>query len=210
MVTPGDKFNNQFGAFHHDVRERERERGGGEREREERERNKRQSKSRRFDEIRSLNLFFFFFFDIQKIQNLGLDRRQVRLPSHRPLGQRLAPAAGPFPGALDPLLTAQDPDPLCCGHRPRVYAARARARSIVLETGTGSGSLTHSLARAVAPSGNVYTFEFHAGRAAKAREEFERHGLLENDLVVPRERDIQARRVRSRPGRGGRRGRLLP
>lgn len=73
--------------------------------------------------------------------------------------------------------------------------------SVVLETGTGSGSLTHSLARAVAPSGSVYTFEFHAGRAAKAREEFERHGLsktLEEEkngglsLVVPRERDVQA------------------
>ena len=34
VVTPGDKFNNQFGAFHHDVREREdgEKRGGGERE----------------------------------------------------------------------------------------------------------------------------------------------------------------------------------
>ena len=63
--------------------------------------------------------------------------------------------------------------------------------SIVLETGTGSGSLTHSLARAVSPRGSVYTFEFHAGRAARAREEFERHGLLENELVIPRERDIQ-------------------
>lgn len=44
----------------------------------------------------------------------------------------------------------------------------------------------------MAPRGCVYTFEFHAGRAARAREEFERHGLLENGLVVPRERDIQA------------------
>ena len=69
----------------------------------------------------------------------------------------------------------------------------------MLETGTGSGSLTHSLARTVAPSGSVYTFEFHAGRAAKAREEFERHGLSSSDenenkpgVVIPRERDIQA------------------
>ncbi|KAJ4729254.1 tRNA (adenine(58)-N(1))-methyltransferase [Melia azedarach] len=60
---------------------------------------------------------------------------------------------------------------------------------VVLESGTGSGSLTTSLARAVAPTGHVYTFDFHEQRAASAREDFERTGV--SSIVTVDVRDIQ-------------------
>ncbi|KAJ6790905.1 tRNA (adenine(58)-N(1))-methyltransferase catalytic subunit TRMT61A-like [Iris pallida] len=60
---------------------------------------------------------------------------------------------------------------------------------VVLESGTGSGSLTTSLARAVAPSGRVHTFDFHEQRAALAREDFEKNGL--SSLITVSVRDIQ-------------------
>jgi tRNA (adenine57-N1/adenine58-N1)-methyltransferase catalytic subunit len=65
-----------------------------------------------------------------------------------------------------------------------------RPGCLVLESGTGSGSLTHSLARAVAPSGGVRTFEFHEGRAAEADKEFRRHQL--SKVVQVTHRDIEA------------------
>ncbi|CAN6702738.1 unnamed protein product [Malus baccata var. baccata] len=60
---------------------------------------------------------------------------------------------------------------------------------LVLESGTGSGSLTTSLARAVAPKGHVYTFDFHEQRAVSAREDFEKTGL--SNVITVGVRDIQ-------------------
>ncbi|XP_018812313.1 tRNA (adenine(58)-N(1))-methyltransferase catalytic subunit TRMT61A-like [Juglans regia] len=60
---------------------------------------------------------------------------------------------------------------------------------LVLESGTGSGSLTMSLARAVAPTGHVYTFDFHEQRVTSAREDFEKTEV--SNLVTVGVRDIQ-------------------
>ena len=64
-----------------------------------------------------------------------------------------------------------------------------RPGSTVLESGTGSGSLTTSLARSIAPTGKVYTFEFHEQRAKAAAEEFERNGL--GHVVTVEQRNIE-------------------
>lgn len=62
--------------------------------------------------------------------------------------------------------------------------------SFVAEAGTGSGSVTHSFARTVAPHGHVYTFDFHEQRAKEAEIEFKTHGL--SSVVTSGHRDICA------------------
>jgi len=48
---------------------------------------------------------------------------------------------------------------------------------IIIESGTGSGSVSSSLARAVGPSGRLHTFEFYSERQKKAEEDFRRYGF---------------------------------
>ncbi|XP_071832683.1 tRNA (adenine(58)-N(1))-methyltransferase catalytic subunit TRMT61A-like [Apostichopus japonicus] len=60
--------------------------------------------------------------------------------------------------------------------------------SLVAEAGTGSGSLSHAMARTLAPNGHLYTYEFHKQRADIAKEEFESHGL--SSVVTLANRDV--------------------
>jgi len=60
--------------------------------------------------------------------------------------------------------------------------------SVVCESGTGSGSLSHSMIRAVAPTGHLHTVEFHEERSKIARDEFADHSL--SDSVTVYHRDV--------------------
>lgn len=68
------------------------------------------------------------------------------------------------------------------------YYLDLKPGSVVIESGTGSGVLTTSLARSVAPHGHIHTFEFHPERVAKAREDFKQNRI--DHVVTCRHRDI--------------------
>lgn len=70
-----------------------------------------------------------------------------------------------------------------------IFKLELKPGCLVLETGTGSGSLTASLARAVAPNGTVATFEFHEQRARLAKEDFIKLGI--DTYVKAEHRDVQ-------------------
>ncbi|KAF9983055.1 tRNA (adenine-N(1)-)-methyltransferase catalytic subunit trm61 [Mortierella antarctica] len=58
----------------------------------------------------------------------------------------------------------------------------------MIESGTGSGSFSHSIARTIAPTGHLYTFEYHQERVNVATVEFEEHGL--SNMVTISCRDV--------------------
>jgi tRNA (adenine57-N1/adenine58-N1)-methyltransferase len=67
---------------------------------------------------------------------------------------------------------------------PGARLERSTCGQIAVESGTGSGSMTHSMARLVGPSGHVYSFDFHAPRVAQAQEEVSRHGMARHVTVA--------------------------
>lgn len=62
-----------------------------------------------------------------------------------------------------------------------------RPGSIVIESGTGSGSMSSAIASAIAPTGKLHTYEFHQERARMATSDFEMHGF--SHIITVRHRD---------------------
>ncbi|KAI8969132.1 1-methyladenosine methyltransferase catalytic subunit Gcd14 [Mycotypha africana] len=58
----------------------------------------------------------------------------------------------------------------------------------MIESGTGSGSFSHSIARTIAPTGTLYSFEYHEERAKMAEREFKEHGY--GDIIKMHHRDV--------------------
>jgi len=88
----------------------------------------------------------------------------------------------------------------CLPHRTQILYAtdismiilqlELKPGSVVIESGTGSGSLSHSIARTIAPTGHLYTFDFHQERVDRAGVEFKEHGI--GEIVTGRHRDVCA------------------
>ncbi|XP_062564781.1 tRNA (adenine(58)-N(1))-methyltransferase catalytic subunit TRMT61A [Armigeres subalbatus] len=69
-----------------------------------------------------------------------------------------------------------------------LYQLEIKPGSVVIESGTGSGSLSHYFLRAIRPSGFLHTYDFHEERVQKAQDEFNSHGL--GDFVKVTHRDV--------------------
>lgn len=58
--------------------------------------------------------------------------------------------------------------------------------SIIVEAGTGSGSLSHAIIRACRPKGFLFTYDINESRVKHAQSEFNEHGFGDNVLVTHR------------------------
>lgn len=116
----------------------------------------------------------------------------------RPFGTRLQSSGKRKDGWTAALHPTPELWTLALPHRTQIlYVAdisliiqhlRVRPGSVVAECGTGSGSLSTSLARSLAPDGHLHTFDFNRERVQLASEEFARNGL--GGLVTCRHRDV--------------------
>ncbi|KHN78931.1 tRNA (adenine(58)-N(1))-methyltransferase catalytic subunit TRMT61A [Toxocara canis] len=60
----------------------------------------------------------------------------------------------------------------------------AKPGSVLCESGTGSGSLSHALAMAISPTGHLYTHDIEEPRVKQVEEELKKHGLGEVTTCV--------------------------
>lgn len=69
-----------------------------------------------------------------------------------------------------------------------IFQLYLQPNDVVVESGTGSGAMSHALIRTIAPHGHVHTYEFNRHRAETARTEFRQHGLAY--LVTVHHKDV--------------------
>ncbi|KAJ8883040.1 hypothetical protein PR048_014879 [Dryococelus australis] len=69
-----------------------------------------------------------------------------------------------------------------------IFQLEIRSGSIVVEAGTGSGSLSHAMIRCIKPGGHLFTFDFHSHRVSVAQAEFESHSI--GQYVTVEQRDV--------------------
>lgn len=69
-----------------------------------------------------------------------------------------------------------------------VWQLHLQPNHVVVESGTGSGAMSHSILRTIAPSGHLHTYEFNKHRAESAQQEFQQHGL--QHLVTVHHKDV--------------------
>lgn len=69
-----------------------------------------------------------------------------------------------------------------------IYQLWLKPNMTLVESGTGSGALSHAAIRTLAPHGHLHTYEFHLERKKTAQQEFENHNL--GHLVTVHHKDV--------------------
>lgn len=69
-----------------------------------------------------------------------------------------------------------------------IFQLQLKPNCTVVESGTGSGAMTHAILRTIAPHGHCHTYEFNETRANTARQEFSKNGV--SSLVTVHHRDV--------------------
>jgi len=75
-----------------------------------------------------------------------------------------------------------------CDQSQIIWQLWIRPDDVVVESGTGSGAMSHALLRSIAPAGHLHTYEFSRHRCDVARREFRQHGL--GHLVTVHHKDV--------------------